>query len=67
MVRIVYCDAFMKMGISSMQLSCITGHSFVGNGVLAVLKLSMLEICVGKGYPVLSAKSFLSHSVNISC
>lgn len=56
MVRIVYCDAFMKMGISSMQLSCITGHSFVGNGVLAVLKLSMLEICVGKGYPVPSAK-----------
>lgn len=38
MVQIVYCDAFMKMGTSSMQLSCITGHSFVGNGVFAALK-----------------------------
>lgn len=56
MVRTVYCDAFMKMSTSSIQLSFITGHSFVCKKVFAVLKYSMLEICVGKGYLVLSAK-----------
>lgn len=56
MVRTVFCDAFMKMITSSIQLSFITGHSFVCNGVFAVLKYSMLEICVGKCYLVRNAK-----------
>lgn len=56
MVRTVYCDAFMKMNTSSIQLSFITGHLFVCNGVFAVLCVGNRLQCVGKGYLVLSAK-----------
>jgi len=56
MRRTVSCDAFGKMSTSSIQLSFVTGHSFICNGVFAVLKYSMLEIRVRKSYLVLSAK-----------
>lgn len=66
MVRTVYRDAFMKMSTST-QSSFLTGHSFVCNGVFAVLKYSMLKICVRKGYPMLNAKPSLSNSVTVVC